>query len=407
MNVAAFVLVLALSAPPPGALADPASPDPAVRAQATRELARQATPQALAWLAYLLRSDASPAVRAAAAGAIADTGIPHYEVVLEVAARSDPDQSVRRAASAAHERLWPMGKSPRLAGGLSLLCPGCGHFYLRRPGKGLGFLLGTAALLGTGIGLLGSAPGGLDGGFEDARGPIGLSLAIAGQNLWFYGIFSAYRDARLMRGNAGYRTSVSDESLGYLATAPFRPSVLARPRFWVALPLLFGGALGLSALADGGWRTGGRPTLFESRDVNFLGRRFSAPAGFALGEAYYGSLFLPVAVGEEALFRGVIQPGLREMLGDWGGWALASLIFGGVHIGNFLQGGDVGLEDAAWAVPYITAGGAYMGYVSMRENGRLATSVALHFWYDFLLGTTAFLLDPENQPFVVRVGSSF
>jgi hypothetical protein len=28
----------------------------------------------------------------------------------------------------------------------------------------------------------------------------------------------------------------------------------------------------------------------------------------------------------------------------------------------------------------------------------------MHFWYDFLLSTTAFALDPEHPPFVAQYG---
>ena len=33
---------------------------------------------------------------------------------------------------------------------------------------------------------------------------------------------------------------------------------------------------------------------------------------------------------------------------------------------------------------------------------KLATSVAMHFWYDTLLSMAAFAFDPQNQPFVVN-----
>ena len=43
----------------------------------------------------------------------------------------------------------------------------------------------------------------------------------------------------------------------------------------------------------------------------------------------------------------------------------------------------------------------------LQENVDEETSVALHFWYDFLLGTIGFIADPDNQPFVVRGGIVF
>ena len=84
----------------------------------------------------------------------------------------------------------------------------------------------------------------------------------------------------------------------------------------------------------------------------------------------------------------------------------ASLIFGGIHAFNFV-GEEDGLGIAARAVPFITATGSYLGLVAIKTGFRLETSVALHFWYDFLLGTTAFIVDPDNQPFAVRFGFPF
>jgi len=113
-----------------------------------------------------------------------------------------------------------------------------------------------------------------------------------------------------------------------------------------------------------------------------------------------------VGVGEEALFRGVVQPALSEPLGEWGGWAIASLLFGAAHAGNFATG-ETDLATAAAALPFLTCVGSYLGLVSMKTGHQLESSVALHFWYDFLLSTTAFIADPEHQPFVARFGGHF
>jgi membrane protease YdiL (CAAX protease family) len=229
---------------------------------------------------------------------------------------------------------------------------------------------------------------------------------MAAQNLWLYGIFASYRDARIARGDEGYAHPVSRETLPDLVTAPFRPRVVSRAWFWAGLPVMVGAAVGLSALVQPQEIGRGVRSLGDGRGVWFLGRHHGTEAGFALGETYHLSLFLPVGVGEEAAFRGTLQPVLSEWLGVWPGWVATSLVFGAVHIFNFTEqedGASVGLK----AVPFITAVGGYLGLVSMRTGGQLETSVALHFWYDFLLSTINFVADPDHQPFALRWGLRF
>ena len=101
--------------------------------------------------------------------------------------------------------------------------------------------------------------------------------------------------------------------------------MLARPWFWAGLPLMVGAAIGFSALVapdDLGRNT---RSLSEVDQVWFLGRRYGKKTGFLLGESYYAGLFLPVGIGEEALFRGAIQPAMTEWLGLWPGWAVTSI----------------------------------------------------------------------------------
>jgi len=398
-------------AQPDGRLARAADADPAVRADAASELAAQPTDDAVRMLILMLRHDVDPSVRRAAADAMATTRMAGLAPFLEEAAVSDPDPAVRDAARMAKRRLWIRSRQPRLAAAYSALCPGCGHFYLQMPGRGAAILAPTVALLGGGIALMvdnDEVPelGNPDDPNLDAKDPVGFHLLITAQNLWAYGVFAAYRDARLLRNNEGYRLPVSREGVVDLATAPFRPRVLARPWVWAGVPVAVGAATALVWAAAPEDLGRGSRSLTDGGDVNFLGRRYDQAPGVALGEAYFATLFVPVAVGEEALFRGVVQPALSERLGVWEGWALASAIFGAVHIFNFVgPGGD--LEDAAVAVPFITAVGSYIGVASIKTGFQLETSVAVHFWYDFALSTIGFIADPDHQPFVARFAVPF
>jgi membrane protease YdiL (CAAX protease family) len=79
---------------------------------------------------------------------------------------------------------------------------------------------------------------------------------------------------------------------------------------------------------------------------------------------------IAAGVGEEMLFRGVIQGALARLLGPWTGLALASVLFGLLH--------PVSLAYA------LTAGllGAYLGLVWV-ASGNLLTVIVAHAVYDF------------------------
>lgn len=86
---------------------------------------------------------------------------------------------------------------------------------------------------------------------------------------------------------------------------------------------------------------------------------------------------LAAGVGEEMLFRGVLQGGLAQWLGTWEGLVAASLLFGLVH---------------PITVTYVfVAGllGAYLGAVWIFSGNLLVVMIA-HAVYDFLALRTLF-----------------
>lgn len=395
----------------PELMARAASPDPAARQSALLELVAIDTAQAQYLIMVMLQRDYDPRVRIAAAAALAGTRNPDYLDTLKFASQADADPGVRAAANAAYEALWPFGRRIKFATGLSVLCPGCGYFYLKRPNQAIAYLLPSGALLGTVFALAGNNPkvtiNGQRRSLPDNDDPLILPIGSALQNLWCYGIFATYRDARLAQGEFGYKYPVARETLGELVVAPFHPKVLKSPWVWAGIPALLAAAYGFTRLVSPEDLGEGMRSLNDGGDVNFLGKRYSAGTGFLLGEAYWATTFVPVGIGEEALFRGVIQAGLSETsLGLWGGWAVASIIFGAVHIPNFLDG-QTNFRTGALAVPYLMATGSYLGYVYIRTEFSLAASTAIHFWYDFLLSTIAFVAAPDDQPFVVNHAFTF
>ncbi|MBA3455623.1 MAG: CPBP family intramembrane metalloprotease [Deltaproteobacteria bacterium] len=387
--------------PAPDRFERAANADPNARKSAADELVGDPSPQAAQMLVVLHQRDIDPAVRAHAAAAIAERRDPDLEETLETSAASDPDPNVRAASAAAQQKLFPWRKRPGTAAGLALLCPGCGHFYLRQNSTAVAYIVAQVALFGSAAVLLQDQTFDINGNATSARVPVALVLAATGQNLLFYGIFDAYRDARVGRDDLGYKFKISRESLGDLASASFRPSVLKSPWVWAGVPLLLAAGLGASYLAAPDEFTGSR-SIFEVDKVNVFGKQLNRGTGFAAGFAYFASLFTSVGVGEEALFRGVIQTEMEERFGTYGGLAIASVIFGSVHVFNFINDP----QSAAIAVPVISILGSAMGLAYIHTDHKLATSVAMHFWYNTLLSAVAFAADPEHQPFVVNYNAA-
>jgi TM2 domain-containing membrane protein YozV len=85
-------------------------------------------------------------------------------------------------------------KSPLLAAALALI-PGCGHFYLGQNMKGVAYLIGVGGLEFFGLDL--------DLSFIGAV--IGVPMEVGGGTLWVFSIVDAYRTARRMEAEAGFR----------------------------------------------------------------------------------------------------------------------------------------------------------------------------------------------------------
>ena len=106
-------------------------------------------------------------------------------------------------------------------------------------------------------------------------------------------------------------------------------------------------------------------------------------------------------MSEEALFRGMIQPGLERRWGDGAGLAAASGLFGLAHLKR--------LNDAeSWAnVGLAFAAGLVLGWRFQRGGYRLAEPVAAHFWFDVAAGLALFLDNPAENPLGAKVEFAF
>lgn len=113
-------------------------------------------------------------------------------------------------------------------------------------------------------------------------------------------------------------------------------------------------------------------TASEVYALSIFGSKTPVPIVLALAAA----VTLATGIGEELLFRGLIQQGLAGVVGPWAGLALASGIFGLAH--------KLGPSD----VLFITLSGAYMGFTFLQ--GDLMVPIALHACYDLFILMSAY-----------------
>jgi membrane protease YdiL (CAAX protease family) len=277
-------------------------------------------------------------------------------------------------------------RKPLMPGLLWSLLPGGGHFYAGEPGAGLTYAVGTVGLLAAGVEV---------GRRNDRLGrddEVNIPWAVGGK-LWEYSMFSGFRSTLHHHGVDLRALGMDDTPTSRLLLAPFTPEHFLHPSVWGA------GLLGAVGGALGGYDAKRR--IGDVSRVEMFGSDYSRDRG----STYYGlsafSLSMGAAMSEEALFRGVLQPFLQDRWGERGGlWATAGA-FGLAHIvapdGSFNPGG----------VLFATGAGAYLGWLYNASDNRLARPVAAHFWYNFMLFTVSWIMDPDDNPLGVGVQFEF
>lgn len=281
---------------------------------------------------------------------------------------------------------------PRCSSALGLLFPGLGQLCTNRKGA-------AAALAATGVVELGTMIAVLNASDAGLSHPGAALPLIAFQDLWAFGYVEPLVKGQLAR-KALY---APPDSITDMLAAPFNIQVLEKPEVWLGIVGTLAAGIGVSLLVDESANTDRL-----GNDPNLFGRTVDRRLGYPLAGATFGALFSHVAPAEELIFRGSVQSGLARSRGETTGWVLASLLFGGFHAFNIFALPDE--DQTAYltiGVPFITAIGAYLGWIYRHNDYTLGPSIAVHFWYDFLLSATFFALDPENSPLSANVRFHF
>ena len=297
-----------------------------------------------------------------------------------------------RDAPASDRELEAAGKvqAPKCNPRLGSLWPGAAQYCYGAERTGL-LLAGLgAAELGTAIGAA------ID---QNIQAPSSAVPLLAFGDLLTFGVM----DAVLEMQRAQRLLYVPQENVAELAAAPFSLEVLAQPRVFLGIAGTLAAGLLVSRLTDGPLSTQGfgkRPVLF-GRTVN---SSWGYPAAFGIGVG----LFEHVSLAEESAFRGVLQSGWARRYGEERGWIYGSLAFGLIHSTNiFFMDPGQRVKYLLIGVPFITLLGGYLGDTYRQSSYSLAPPGAIHFWYDFLIESVAFVLDPKTSPLALSWGAAF
>lgn len=286
-------------------------------------------------------------------------------------------------------------RRPGIAGWLALAFPGLGHLYLREPGRGAIFLGAEAAELGAIVTTI-TTSGWDPENPADTRYQRALLPTAWLQNTHLLGVYDAWRIAR-MRAPAGTWRTIPEPSTARMLLAPFSGRQLTRPAVVVPLALVWGVGIGLATQVESG-----EAKYTELTRIPVFSREVDREVALAVAGGYYSATFYSVGIGEEALFRGVIQTALEERWGPTWGWVAATAFFASLHAAN-----GATLGESAIAVGATSLIGGYLGWLYQRDGYDLTGPVFFHVWYDVGIGITTFLLDPEHQPFTAGVSIPF
>jgi len=287
-------------------------------------------------------------------------------------------------------------RRPAVAGWLALAFPGAGHVYLKRPGRGAVFLGVEAVELGAIITTI-TTSGWDPEDPSDTRVNRALLPTAWLQNTHFLGVYDAWRIARTRAAPGRFRTPVPTPDTHELLLAPFAGRQLTRAS--VVVPLATVWAIGLGASRFG---ETSEANYWELTKIPVFSREVDRSVAFAVASGYYTTTFYSVGIGEEALFRGVIQTSLEEAWGPTWGWLAATAFFGSLHA---LNGSTPG--ESAIAVGATSIVGGYFGWMYQRDDHDLTSAIFMHTWYNVGIGLTTFLIDPEHQPFSAGVSIPF
>ena len=191
----------------------------------------------------------------------------------------------------------------------------------------------------------------------------------------FYSTYAIYKNLREQAGGDVYQDSWKSYTATDLALAPFKWEHLSRKEF--IRPFLLIGAIS--------WLTTDKPNpVWDTKRAEVDGRSFPTPTATAISLGSNMILMAATAVGEEALFRGVIYEELKQSIGQKKARMADALLFPAIHLPQEIA---AGAETGDMVVNFVFRSVLTWILDASYDAGGLPLSTTLHFWNNTLSRT--------------------
>ncbi len=196
------------------------------------------------------------------------------------------------------------------------------------------------------------------------------TYAISNQLRFTAGCFSSYHSFQTAveswKGAGEFKFLKSPDTPQSLLIAPFNYSFLSR---WTTIVPFFLGATFTSTFY----------LLRQMAPDNFR--------PFTTSDLFFSTAFsFNAATGEEALFRGYLMPLFQHYFDNsFVSITLSASLFAAAHLGDI---------EIPW---FQFVMGIYEGWVTKRNGWSISESIFHHFWWDFFIFTSVYLISEEKE----------
>jgi membrane protease YdiL (CAAX protease family) len=210
--------------------------------------------------------------------------------------------------------------------------------------------------------------------------------ALTAQTTWSLQIHQTYQEARLRAAPDLYQSRPKIYNTLELIASPFEWDQLFDKSVWLSVfsGLASGAVLDL-VFPDAQATQPNPPSIFQAQAANYMGQVLTPAQAFGINTAAATVLSAHAGIGEEVLFRGVLQEELEVKLGTIPALIGTSAAFGAVHIGGINQGNQ-------FKVFLGTGIGGFIdGSLYLYSDRDLKKNIAAHTYYDIVAFSLAML----------------